>query len=123
MFGDYVTDIPQPKDRHICLKDIIESGETDKDKSLAIMHRYGYSATFKDDKQQNAQKYFKKRMDMGMFTAILENGLYRKLTQNELERLQGFGDGYTSVLPYNQAASVLGDGWTLPIIEHILSFL
>ena len=51
------------------------------------------------------------------------NGYYlRKLTQIELERLQGFIDGYTSILSYNQASSLLGDGWTLPVIEHILSF-
>ena len=51
------------------------------------------------------------------------NGYYlRKLTQIELERLQGFIDGYTSILSYNQSSSLLGDGWTLPVIEHILSF-
>jgi site-specific DNA-cytosine methylase len=123
MFGDIVTDIPQPKDRKIFLKDIIESGETDKNKSYAIMHRYGYSSSFSDDNSKKAQSYFQDRMDMGMFTAIFENGSYRKLSQTELERLQGFPDGYTSILSYNQAASVLGDGWTLPIIEHILSFM
>lgn len=171
MFGDYVTDIPQPKDRNIFLKDIIESGETDSDKSMAIMHRYGYSNSFKDEKSENAQKYYKKRIDKSFMVTIKEattkgfvevskgdcvdlaypesktrrgrlmtyksnylmeagnefytnTGYYlRKLTQTELERLQGFPDGYTSILSYNQAASVLGDGWTLPIIEHILSFL
>ena len=123
MFGDYVTDIPEPKDRKIYLKDIIESGETYLNKSYAILHRYGYAYSYKDEKTPQAQKYCKSRTDMGMFTSILENGYYRKLTQTELERLQGFPDGYTSALPYNQAASVLGDGWTLPVIKHILSFL
>ena len=123
MFGDYVTDIPQPKDKGVYLKDIIESGETELNKSYAILHRYGYACSYKDEQTPQAQKYYKSRMDMGMFTAILENGLYRKLTQTELERLQGFPDGYTSVLSYNQAASVLGDGWTLPVIKHILSYL
>lgn len=123
MFGDFITDIPQPKDRHIYLKDIIESGSTELNKSYAILHRYGYSSTFKYDTSEKAQQYYKKRMDMAMFTAIKNDVFYRKLSQTELERLQGFPDGYTSVLPYNQAASVLGDGWTLPVIKHILSFI
>ena len=123
MFGDFVTDIPEPKDRKIFLKDIIESGKTELNKSYAILHRYGYAYSYKDETTTQAQKYCKSRMYMGMFTAIFENGYYRKLTQTELERLQGFPDGYTSILSYNQAASVLGDGWTLPIIEHLLSFL
>lgn len=123
MFGDFITDIPQPKDRHIYLKDIIESGSTELNKSYAILHRYGYSSVFKYDTSEKAQQYYKKRMDMAMFTAIKNDVFYRKLSQTELERLQGFPDGYTSVLPYNQAASVLGDGWTLPVIKHILSFI
>lgn len=47
----------------------------------------------------------------------------RPLNQTELERLQGFPDGFTSILSRNKAASLLGDGWTLPMIEHLFSFL
>ena len=53
----------------------------------------------------------------------LKNYNVRILTQIELERLQGFPDGYTSILTRNKAASLLGDGWTLPMIEHIISFM
>lgn len=53
----------------------------------------------------------------------LDNFAVRLLTQTELERLQGFLDGNTSMLSRNQAASLLGDGWTLPVIEHILQYL
>ena len=123
MFGDIVSDIPQPEDKGIMLKDIIESGTIDKDKSNAILQRYGYSFGYKDQLQPNAQKFLKERTKLGMYTSIQENGFLRKLTQTELERLQGFSDGYTSILSYNQAASVLGDGWTLPVIEYILTFI
>ncbi len=47
----------------------------------------------------------------------------RILNQTELERLQGFPDGWTSILTRNQSASLLGDGWTLPVIEHIFQYL
>lgn len=54
----------------------------------------------------------------------INEGTYLRLfTQTELERLQGFEDGYTKILSYEKASSLLGDGWTLPIIEHIFSFI
>ena len=47
----------------------------------------------------------------------------RYLTQTELENAQTVPVGYTSCLSYNQACAVLGNGWTVAVIEHILSHL
>ena len=58
-----------------------------------------------------------------MLTLIQENDLVRTVNQIEMERLQGFPDGYTSILSKAKAGSLLGDGWTLPIIEHIFNFI
>jgi DNA (cytosine-5)-methyltransferase 3A len=52
-----------------------------------------------------------------------KDGMVRTVNQIEMERLQGFPDGYTSILSKSKAESLLGDGWTLPIIEHIFSFI
>jgi DNA (cytosine-5)-methyltransferase 3A len=52
-----------------------------------------------------------------------KDGIVRTVNQIEMERLQGFPDGYTSILTKAKAGSLLGDGWTLPIIEHIFSFI
>ena len=52
-----------------------------------------------------------------------KDGIVRTVNQVEMERLQGFPDGYTSILSKSKAGSLLGDGWTLPIIEHIFSFI
>lgn len=43
----------------------------------------------------------------------------RYFTQTELERLMTVPDGYTSGLTRNQAASLLGNGWTIEVIKHI----
>jgi DNA-cytosine methyltransferase len=170
---DLVTDIPQPQDRKILLKDILENGYSDKNKSMCLLEsnsrplktpskmakRYfeiGMSnLIFKDDKT-----YFRVKeatnigfvdieenqgVDLSFPTSITRRGRQMKdksncllrnneyfifqnndlryFTQTELERLQGFSDGYTSILTRNQAACLLGDGWTLPIIEHIFSFI
>lgn len=47
----------------------------------------------------------------------------RYLTQRELELAQTVPVGYTSCLSYNQAADVLGDGWTVDVIAHIFNGL
>lgn len=52
-----------------------------------------------------------------------KDGIVRTVNQIEMERLQGFPDGYTSILTKAKAGSLLGDGWTLPVIEHIFSFI
>ena len=52
-----------------------------------------------------------------------KDGKVRTINQIEMERLQGFPDGYTSILSKRKAGSLLGDGWTLPVIEHIFKFI
>ena len=156
------TDIPQPKDRNVYLKNIIESGKVDKEKATAILESQSRCVANQKSLKQRADKDFitvvkeattkgfvevkpgdcvdmsfptsktrRGRLMTDKVNCLMEagqeiyynNGYYlRKLTQIELERLQGFIDGYTSILSYNQASSLLGDGWTLPVIEHILSF-
>jgi site-specific DNA-cytosine methylase len=44
----------------------------------------------------------------------------RYLTRNELEQAQTVPLGFTSCLSYNQASKVLGNGWTVDVISHIL---
>lgn len=173
MFGDIVTDIPQPKDKEIYLKDILDFGYTEKNKSMCLLEsnsrplktphkmakRYfeiGMSnLIFKDDKTYFRVKEATKigfvdvgeneavdlsypesetrrgRLMKNKSNCLLRNNEYfvfqdndiRYFSQNELEKLQGFDAGYTSILTRNQAACLLGDGWTLPIIEHIFNFI
>lgn len=47
----------------------------------------------------------------------------RYLNQLELERCQTVPEGYTKILTRNEAADVLGDGWTIDVIAHILSYM
>lgn len=48
---------------------------------------------------------------------------WRYLTRNEMERLQTVPDNYTSTVSVNQAGKLLGNGWTVDVIAHILSFM
>jgi hypothetical protein len=117
---DLVTDIPQPKDKGILLKDIIKSGSVDRNKSLCLIERY-IGAVPKSEAA--IQKFLINRVDFGSYTVVLENILFRPFNKIEMCRLQGFPDNYCDILTTAKAGSLLGDGWTLPIIEHIFSFI
>lgn len=52
-----------------------------------------------------------------------KDGIVRTVNKVEMCRLQGFPDNYCDILSTKKAGSLLGDGWTLPIIEHIFSFI
>ena len=115
---DLVTDIPQPKDKGIILNDILTSGYADRNKGLCLLEGY-YSKKPKKDYLKYMNRYL-----MGMMQIVYESEYdVRLLNQVEMERYQGFPDGYTKTLSVNKAASLLGDGWTLPVIEHIFKFI
>lgn len=116
---DVVTDIPQPIDRKIKLKDIILTGSVSKDKSNALIQRY-IGACPKSDTA--LQRFLQNRVDFGSYCEIVDNEKLRVFTKVEMCRLQGFPDKYCDILTEEEAGSLLGDGWTLPIIEHMLSF-
>jgi site-specific DNA-cytosine methylase len=117
---DIVTDIPEPKDKRIYLKDIITSGEIYREKSLCLIERY-IGAVPKSE--EAIQKFLINRVDFGSYTVVKENNLLRPFNKIEMCRLQGFNDNYCDILTTAKAGSLLGDGWTLPIIEHIFSYI
>ena len=114
---DIVTDIPQPKDLGIMFKDIITGGQVDTDKHTCL--NTGSGAT-----EKAKQEYLLHRNSTtGMITLIKENEKVRTVNKVEMCRLQGFPDNYCNILSTAKAGSLLGDGWTLPIIEHIFKFI
>lgn len=113
---DLVTDIPQPKDKGIFLKDIITDGEVKRLKALALLES--------ESRICSSQESIKKRASREFINIIyLDNELVRTLNKIEMCRLQGFPDNYCDILSTKNAGSLLGDGWTLPIIEHIFKFI
>ena len=149
---DLVTDIPQPKDRGIMFKDIITGGRVERVKSCCLMEsisrvqhtqngiksreKFGVPQIYVDtDKhtclntgsgttEKSSQRYLQHRNETtGMLTLIHENEIVRTVNKIEMCRLQGFPDNYCDILTTAKAGSLLGDGWTLPIIEHIFRFI
>lgn len=54
---------------------------------------------------------------------VLVDGYIRKLTPVECERLQTLPDGYTEGVSEPNRYKCLGNGWTVDVIAHILSYL
>jgi len=111
---DVVVDIPEPKDKKILLKDILTSGKVDANKHCCLKTKKGATS-------QASIKHRNKTT--GMITVIYEDGYLRTCNKIEMCRLQGFPDDYCDILNEEKAHSLLGDGWTLPIIEHIFKFI
>lgn len=78
------------------------------------------------EKRQNGRRFKPPQSKFYTLTAqdkhgILTNNFIRKLTPLECERLQTVPDGYTEGVSDNQRYKMLGNGWTIKVISHILS--
>lgn len=146
----YWTNIPNIapiERRNICMQDILTDGYTDREKGhclvvvdcrpqttpVKMFHRYYYKGfgnlIFKNREQYEAcAKYYDahyrgmKAKDIPTNETDIFDGV-RYLNQAELERCQTVPEGYTKCLTRNEAADVLGDGWTIDVIAHIFTHI
>lgn len=51
------------------------------------------------------------------------DGVIRKLTRLECERLQTIPNGYTNLISESQAIKAIGNGWTVDVISHIFKYI
>lgn len=122
LFGNRKCNIPLPKDRKITLQSILENGYTDRYKSRTVLESESRPL-------RTPHKMWYRYHNTGFTTVVFdspdldwEKGI-RYFTQTELERLQTVPEGYTKSLNRNEAASLIGDGWTVDVIAHIFSFI
>lgn len=139
--------VEQPKKKDIPLQSILTSGYTERQKarcltvsdsrplttSVKMFHRFYYKGfntlVFKDRQHYlNCKQYYDDNYkgmaakDIPVDETDVFDGV-RYLNQLELERCQTVPEGYTKILTRNEAADVLGDGWTVDVIAHILSYM
>lgn len=134
----YWTNIPnvtQPEDKGILLKDVLESGKVDRDKSLCVTRRYaGFSGT----QALLCRRYFGKSFGQAVFEGDIEtiknawkaNPRFesndvniRQLTVKECERLQTLPDDYTAGISKLKRYEAIGNAWTVDVIAHIFKGL
>jgi len=127
----YWTNIPgieQPEDKGIVLKDIIDGGTGGNVRSgqpqayprdykklgLKRVERMEFRA---DEKSNTVISNSSKNQ---IKVLVVPGTTYRKLTPLECERLQTVPDNYTDGVSNTQRYKMLGNGWTVDVISHIL---
>ena len=119
----YWTNVPNvklPDDKNILLQDILTSGYTDRKKARALLVSDSRPLI---DKEKMMHRYKKTGFTTIVYDIKNNDNSIRYFNQTELERLQTVPEGYTKCLTRNQAANVLGDGWTIDVIAHIFKQL
>jgi len=132
-FWTNISNVKQPEDRKIYLKDVLENvvdksyiltktlktEHKSKDKPIQVGH------VGKTNSQYN-RVYSYEGKSPCLCTSIqyyqTETNI-RKLTPVECERLQSLPDNYTEGIPKTQRYKCLGNGFNVEVIKHILSNL
>lgn len=140
LFDVLYTDIPQPKDRGIVIRDILDDevdskyyirgGASRDDRHYCDIVSVGVWRTHKADYgfrptlgDKSPTVTARARNDGSGQVAVSSDSFVRRLTPRECARLQTIPDWYRWSCSDAQAYKMLGNGWTIEIIKHILSFI
>ena len=133
LYWTNITGVSQPKDCNIALKDILQPDDETfsyilKDGRLkwlksksginCISSRY---ASLDATKANCLTARGEKSWNSNYVTR--KDGKIRTLTPIEYERLQTLPDNYTSIISDSSRYEALGNGWTVDVIAHILSYV
>lgn len=142
-----IQNVKPPKEKYISYQSILDNGYTNRKKGVALIvsdcrpaitpvkmfHRY-YRKSFtnlifkSEEHYKTCVDYYNthykgmKAKDIPVGETDVFDGV-RYMNQVELERCQTVPEGYTKCLSRNEAADVLGDGWTVDVIVHILKHI
>lgn len=139
-----IPNVSQPNDRGTLLRDVLESGEdlSQNDKSYCLTARYQGAVPW--NTLERAQRTMVIEPNLGtknnslydvkdgfitikgkQYPIKLKDGYYviRKLSVLECKRLQTVPDDYIFPVSKTQAYKQLGNGWTVDVIAHILSYI
>lgn len=133
----YWTNIPNvwlPKDKGLFLSKSLDDAFTDREKSLCITANYSKGATLKRYLYSSSRQVvftdyqfmidlFKNNpsVDTCNKFAARNKGKWRMLSPLECERVQGVPDEYTAGVAKSWRYHMIGNGFTVEVIKHILS--
>lgn len=102
----------QPEDRGILLNDILENDAiADRDKAHCLDANYSKGASWEQYKKKSRRQL------------VVESGNVRKLTPLECELAQTLPVNYTNHVSKSQRYKMIGNGMTIDVMAHILSYL
>lgn len=137
--------VDQPEDRHLLLKDVLDSGYADREKGHAVIASAGrttyreylvknqgnvafesvYAPSTSGLKQDEVYEVKDGMMTIRgkEYPIKLDDGRYRirKLSVEECKRLQTIPDDFDmKVISNTQAYKCIGNGWTVNVIVHLI---
>lgn len=120
LYWTNIEGVTQPLDKNIFLEYILDDTDFDRE-------------PYEEKYVSNKAVHYKKpkfptlRANAGSKTRGIgicnDDGYWRKLYPVECERLQTVPDDYTEGVSTTQRYRMLGNGWTVDVISHILSFI
>lgn len=128
-----IADIPQPEDKGIFLRDVLQSGVPEKyylsDKMITFLTRHADKMGSKirirggDDKSNCVTVSGLTYMNLASCYIEGPKRRLRRITPTEAARLQTIPDWYKWECSDTQQYRMLGNGWTVAVIYHIFSFI
>lgn len=127
--------VEQPQDKGILLRDILEETNNELRPCERIKEgNEGHIANATDIKGMDCIKRAYGQDGKAPTLTTMGGGhrepkvstsdiTYRKLTPLECERLQTIPDNWTDCVSKTQRYKMIGNGWTIDVIAHILSFI
>lgn len=123
-------------DKKLLLKDVLDDEYTNKEKlSELVLNRFKYVnssthiGTTKPDFRKIGQRdlVYGDNNKMGCLMAsdykqpkqVMHNGVIRKISPEECEKLQTIPVGYTKGVSNTQRYKMIGNAWTVDVITHI----
>lgn len=139
LYWTNVKGIEQPEDKGLLLKDIVVDAQ-----NVPLKYWYDKPYTYNGDDAKiqctiNEPNWYRMRREVHNLTSkcntlvccsgghhqrkVYQDGQCRKLTPLEYERLMTVPDGYTYGLADTHRYNALGNGFTVDVIAHILSYV
>lgn len=118
---------PKSRESGLNTEQMLEPRYDGKTNCLTSVQKDNY-VIFGSGYEQDNRAYFENGksgtldVKQGRQKVLLNERKIRRLTPLECERLQTVKDGYTSVASDSQRYRMLGNGWTVDVIAHILSY-
>jgi len=131
LYWTNIEGVEQPEDTGTLLKDIVLSEEEKYNHvhmSAGTTVRFmGYGVPFatlntKKARCLCAEEYVKNGRQGNYYICSTDPIISRKFHPIECERLQTVKDNYTEGVSNTQRYKMLGNGWTIDVIKHILSY-
>lgn len=133
LYWTNIPDIKPPEDKGLLLKDIVQPPEdkkeyecyarmaTKKEGTLAFKKAWANVRTL--DQKSRALTTAQNISNSGATNVKYSDTEYYILTPVECERLQTLPDNYTEGVSNTQRYKAVGNGWTVDVIAHIMSYL